>query len=73
VGCNRLYGSVNSLAFTPDGQTFASGGKNSNIVTLWDIGLDSLVAKSCEWLHDYLNFNPNVSASDRKLLEDIEE
>jgi WD40 repeat protein len=71
--CNRPYGSFDSLAFAPDGQTFASGGKNNNFVTLWDIGLDSLVAKSCEWLYGYLNFNPNVSDSDRKLLEDFEQ
>jgi WD40 repeat protein len=41
-------------------------------VNLFHAGLDFLITESCEWLRDYLTNNPNVSASDKKLLEDIE-
>jgi len=61
---------VNSVAFAPDGKTIASA--SGNTVKLWNLDLDALVAKSCEWLRDYLTHNPNVSASDRKLLDNIE-
>ena len=61
---------VVSVAFAPDGKSIASA--SGNKVKLWNLDLDSLVAKSCEWLRDYLTHNPNVSASDRKLLDNIE-
>jgi WD40 repeat protein len=62
---------IYNVAFSPDGNFIASVSYRQ--VKLWDIGLGSLVTKSCDWLRDYLTNNPNVSASDRKLLEDIEQ
>ena len=47
---------VTSVAFSPDGLTVASGSRDNTII-LWndlDFDLDDLVAKSCDWLHDYL-------------------
>lgn len=38
---------------------------------LWKLNLDDLMARGCDWLHDYLTTNPNVSDSDRRLCDGI--
>lgn len=35
----------------------------------WNLNLEDLLKRGCDWLHDYLKNNPNVSASDRLLCD----
>jgi WD40 repeat protein len=64
---------VHAIAYSPDGQILASTSQDKTI-KLWNVrheglDLDSLLATACYWLSGYLRHNPNVSASDKKLLE----
>ena len=65
---------VNSVAYSPDGTILASA-SNDNTIKLWNVYLDTdlspntLMEKAVNWLHNYLIYNPNVSQSDKKLLE----
>jgi hypothetical protein len=43
-------------------------------VLLWNLELldrDILLRRACEWVHDYLKTNPNVTNEDRHLCDDI--
>ncbi|MDZ8096434.1 MAG: hypothetical protein RMZ42_31530 [Nostoc sp. DedQUE05] len=66
-----------SATFSADGKTLALGSADGAII-LWNLNelnhlnnLDSLLGRGCDWLHDYLQNNPNLSESDKRLCDDI--
>lgn len=63
-------GAVWDVSFSPDGRTLATAG-NDNALTLWNLDyvgdLQELVTRGCDWVQDYLETNPSVEASDRKI------
>ena len=65
-----LNGSASNVSFRPNGKTLAfSSGDN---IKLWNVEtLDFLMVQSCDWVRNYLTYNPNVSESDRHLCDGI--
>ncbi|MDF5729684.1 MAG: AAA-like domain-containing protein [Rhizonema sp. PD38] len=59
---------VNSVVFSPDGKTIAS---SSYEVKLWNLNLDDLLKRGCDWIYDYLENNPSVNKDDRHLCDDV--
>ncbi|NEP89195.1 MAG: hypothetical protein F6K18_21500 [Okeania sp. SIO2C2] len=59
---------LNSICFSPDGQMIASGSTDGKVI-LWNLNLENLIKLGCEWVGDYLQNNPNVSESDRRLCD----
>jgi WD40 repeat protein len=61
---------INALAFTPDGKTIISASNDQNAI-FWDwqldLNLDEALRRGCDWMRDYLQNNPNVSDSERRL------
>jgi WD40 repeat protein len=58
--------SVYDLNFSPDGKTLATASDDRHVVlwTLDSLSLETLVNRSCRWLHDYLLTNPNADPAD---------
>jgi WD40 repeat protein len=61
-------GSVLSVSFAPDGQTIASASDDGTVI-LWNFNLDDLIAKSCDWLRDYMA-NPATPPEEKALCKD---
>jgi WD40 repeat protein len=68
---------VHSISFSPDGQILASASGDGTVklwrldTKEWNLDLDDLLLRGCDWLRDYLKTNPNVSESDRILCDSI--
>ncbi|NJL92133.1 MAG: WD40 repeat domain-containing protein [Coleofasciculaceae cyanobacterium SM2_1_6] len=54
-----------SLAFSPDGKTIVLGDLYG--MNLWNLDLNDLTARACNWLHDYLTTNSNAKPEDKKM------
>ncbi|BAY26639.1 WD-repeat protein [Calothrix sp. NIES-2100] len=68
---------IYSLSFSPDGRQLASGTASGRVI-LWNLEksnstLEDLLAQGCNWLHSYLENNPNVSNSDKQLCNGIDD
>ncbi|MEH2453638.1 WD40 repeat domain-containing protein, partial [Nostoc sp.] len=64
-------GTVRGVSFSPDGKTIATASLDGT-ARLWPVeNLDQLLVRGCNWLHNYLQNNSNVSESDKHLCDDI--
>jgi WD40 repeat protein/energy-coupling factor transporter ATP-binding protein EcfA2 len=61
---------IQSLSFSPDGKTLASASSDGTVI-LWNFDLDNLLVRGCGLIQNYLQNNPDVSAEDRHLCDDI--
>ena len=60
---------VSSVRFSPDGKYIATASWD-NTARLWKIkSLDEMLVEGCDWLHDYLQNNPDKS--EKHLCDDI--
>ena len=60
---------IQKVVFSPDGHLIASA-SNDGIIKLWNLdllALDKVLSLSCNWVHDYLKNNSNVSEEERRL------
>lgn len=59
--------SVSSINFSPDGKMLVWA--NGVEVIMWNLDLDYLLSKGCDWVRDYLENNVNVSKEDKELCD----
>ena len=67
-------GGIFDVDFASDGTPLVAKrtGLTHDTVTLWNLNLDDLLVRGCEWIQDYLhNPNANLSDEDRTLCDDI--
>lgn len=64
---------IRALQFGPDGSWLVSASEDKTLI-LWNIDIlqqENLVRWGCDWVRDYLQTNPQVSAQDRTLCQGI--
>jgi WD40 repeat protein len=64
---------VNAVSFSADGKTLASA-SDDNTVILWNLNLDDMLKRSCDWARVYLKNPTNGMAADdrdRQICDDI--
>ncbi|AFZ11646.1 WD40 repeat-containing protein [Crinalium epipsammum PCC 9333] len=61
---------VLGVKFTFDGKTLISVSGDGTVI-MWNLDLGDLQVQGCNWVHDYLKNNSNVSKSDRHLCNGI--
>jgi WD40 repeat protein len=65
---------VNAIHFSQDGKTLVSGSSNKTVI-IWDLARHltpkDIQRYACKWLKDYLQHNPEVEESDRRLCDNI--
>jgi WD40 repeat protein len=62
-----------NLRFSPDGKMIAAV-DDDGVVKLWNteiLNFEQLVVRGCNWLHDYLQNNPDIDSSDKHICDDI--
>ncbi len=60
---------VLSVSFSSDSKTLAFASRDRTVI-LWpleNLELNNIIARSCEWVEDYLQNDPNVAEGDRML------
>ncbi|MGB3510567.1 MAG: caspase family protein [Microcoleaceae cyanobacterium] len=61
---------VMDVSFSPDGKMLGAVGRD-RVAMLWNFDLDDLLARGCDFVHDYLRNSPHVKESDRGLCEGV--
>ncbi|NEO53159.1 MAG: hypothetical protein F6K54_08745 [Okeania sp. SIO3B5] len=63
---------VNGIAFSPDGETIATVSADKTVKLWRNIeSFDRLHQWACDWMRDYLENNPTVSESDKRLCDGV--
>jgi WD40 repeat protein len=72
---------VNGLQFSADGQTIISASADKSIIiwtldldklaTLQTLNINDLMGQACDWVADYLHYNPFVTERDRQICDGI--
>ncbi|MBE9042016.1 hypothetical protein IQ235_14635, partial [Oscillatoriales cyanobacterium LEGE 11467] len=69
---NRHQDWVTDVRFSPDGEIVISVDYSGRVILWRDLNLDlqELLRQGCEWVGDYLQYNPKVDEADRSLCAD---